>query len=162
MKYFYLFIYVLYVCVLYMYIIVVPICVHTVDVVACWRARQTNKSFHTCWIYVLVKNVVHASEGVIFTQRGVSGHGTAGLRHRGGHQAARRPECTHKDTEDPYGTSTTWILFVKRHVFATEFTFPDPVFFYFEKFCWVCSYIFAITMEKLIFAIWLPCIRDSN
>ncbi|KAF3861005.1 hypothetical protein F7725_001260, partial [Dissostichus mawsoni] len=34
-------------------------------------------------VYMLVEDVVHASEGVVFTQSRVSGHRPAGLRHRG-------------------------------------------------------------------------------
>ena len=50
-----------------------------------------NKVQLTSRVYMLVEDVVHASEGVVFTQSRVSGHRPAGLRHRGRHQAARRP-----------------------------------------------------------------------
>lgn len=45
---------------------------------------------------MLVKYVVHASKSIVFTQRGVSCHGTAGLCHRRGHQTARRPASRSK------------------------------------------------------------------
>lgn len=48
----------------------------------------------TSRVHMLVKYVVHSSESIIFTQSRVSSHGTTGLGHRGGHQAAWRSAAT--------------------------------------------------------------------
>lgn len=79
-----------------------------------WRGRRSEINVWTClnkiishtwkkkkkwltgWIYMLVEYVVHPSKGIIFTQSGVSCHGTTRLCHRGGHQTARRPGTRNK------------------------------------------------------------------